>query len=395
MEAAFAVKEDRRERSKRRRPKRRGIVGQRRRREGERRVRSMAVALLRWALQKGKTVHESANRLLLSPFTLREWQRRWGCDKMAVKELGRPPERGEVKQRELVFALFGLLGPGVGVPTLRSLLPDMPRRELEEIKERYTRIFKAKNRVTYRVLNWTRPGAVWAMDHTWPPMDVDGQFDRLLLVRDLSSRNILSSLPVEGEDSETVIHLLSALFAWYGTPLVIKSDNGSAFTSDETRRFFRDNGVYLLLSPPGTPKFNGSCEAGCGAVKLYSFHEAARNDRPYAWTPDDVEAGRCRSNIIPRQDDPGERTPDRLFEMRRPVTPGERAAFHFATHHHNREARKELGYLPEIELPIKDQDRIDRLALSRALVEQGFLFFRRRRITPVISRRKFARISKG
>jgi transposase InsO family protein len=395
MEAAVAVKESRRERRKRRRPKRRGIVGQKKRRMDERMIRSMAVALLRWALLRGKTLLEVAKRLLMSPCTLKEWLKKWRDGKMAVKEVGRPPDRGERWYRDLVVALFGLLGPGTGIPTFRSLLPEMSRGELEEIKERYVRIFKAKNKVTYHVLNWTRPGAIWAMDHTWPPMPIDGMFDQLLLVRDLSSRDILSSLPVEDADSATVISLLSALFAWYGTPLVIKSDNGGAFISDDVRKFLRENGVHLLLSPPGTPSYNGCCESGCGSVKLYSFHEAARNDRPYAWTPDDVEAGRCRSNIIPRPDDPQERTPDQIFEAREPVTDGERAAFHFSYLHHEIEVRKELGFFPEIHLSVKEQDRVDRLALSRSLVEQGFLFFRRRRITPVISRRKLTRISQG
>ncbi|MHC5039842.1 MAG: DDE-type integrase/transposase/recombinase [Planctomycetota bacterium] len=358
-------------------------------------VRAMAVALLRWALRKGKTLQEAANRLLLSPFTLREWLRRWGDDKMAVNEVGRPPDRGERWKRDLVLAMFGVLGPAPGIPTLRSLLPEMSRGELEEIKERYERLFKVKNRITYHVLHWTRPGAVWAMDHTWAPMAVDGVFDHLLLVRDLFSRNILSSLPVENEDSETVISLLSALFSWYGAPLAIKADNGSAFTSEETRRFLRENGVHLLLSPPGIPQFNGSCEAGCGAVKLYAFHEAARHDRPFAWTPDDVEAGRCRTNIIPRRDDPHGRTPNEIFAAREPITAGERVAFHFAYLFHESEVRKELGFFQEVDLPVKEQDSVDRLALSRALVEQGFLFFRRRRITPVISRSKFTRISQG
>lgn len=374
MEAAVAVKESRRERSRRRRPKRRGIVGQRERRVNERTVRVVVLALLRWALARGKTLREAAERLLMSPRTLKAWLKRWVDDRMKVKAVGRKPDRGERWHRDLAFALFDLLGPGTGIPTFRCLLPEMSRGELEEIKERYVRIYKSKNKVTYRMLRWTRPGAIWAMDHTWAPMPVDGVFDLLLLVRDLASREILSSLPVETDDSRTVISLLRGLFAWHGKPLLIKSDNGSAFTAQAVRDFLEENGVHLLLSPPGTPQFNGSCEAGCGSVKSYAFHEAARNDRPHAWTPDDVEAGRCRSNIIPRQDDPANRTPDEIFASREPVSQGERAAFHFAYLHHAEQVREELEIDPGKELSVKEQDRIDRLALSRALVEECFLF---------------------
>ena len=395
MEAAVAVKESRRERGRRRRPKRRGIVGQRERRENERAVRVMVLAVARWALAHGKTLEEAAQKLFMSPRTLKEWLKSWAKDKMEVKAVGRKPDRGAGWQRDLAFALFDLLGPGTGIPTFRALLPEMSRGELEEIKERYVRIYKSKNKVTYRMLRWTRPGAIWAMDHTWAPMPVDGVFDLLLLVRDLASREILSSLPVETDDSQTVISLLRGLFAWHGKPLLIKSDNGPGFTAKAVRDFLEANGVHLLLSPPGTPQFNGSCEAGCGAVKSYAFHEAARNDRPHAWTPDDVEAGRCRSNIIPRQDDPFGRTPDQIFESRDPVSPGERAAFHFAYLHHEEEVRAELELEPGVEISVHEQDRVDRLALSRALVQEGFLFFRRRRKPPVISRRKFAKISQG
>lgn len=394
MEAAVSVKASRQERAKRRRPKRRGIVGQRKRRENERTVRSMAVALARKALLLGMKVKDVARRLFLSPLTLQDWVRKWRDDRMKVKEVGRKADRGERWKRDLVVALFAELGPGAGIGTLRILLPEMSRGELEEIKERYVRIFKAKNKITYPMLRWTRPGAVWAMDHTWAPMAVDGEFDLLLLVRDLGSRCVLSSLPVSDTETSTVIDLLRALFSWYGKPLAIKSDNGGAFSSWEMREFLRGEGVFLLLSPPGTPRYNGSCEVGCGSVKLYSFHEAARNDRPFAWTADDVEAGRCRGNIIPRQDDPHGRTPSQLFASRLPVTEGERAAFHFAYLHHEEEVRQEFAFEPGKEPTRQELDAVDRLALSRALVEQGYLLFRRRRITPVISRRKFTRISK-
>jgi hypothetical protein len=39
------------------------------------------------------------------------------------------------------------------------------------------------------------------------------------------------------------------------------------------------------------------------------------------------------------------------------------------------------------------QDQVDRIALAKALYDLGYLEFRRRWITPVISRKKLARVS--
>jgi hypothetical protein len=55
-------------------------------------------------------------------------------------------------------------------------------------------------------------------------------------------------------------------------------------------------GTLQLLSPPGTPEYNGTCEAGIGSLKTRTHHEAARNDRPGEWTCDDVEGARMMDN---------------------------------------------------------------------------------------------------
>jgi transposase InsO family protein len=86
------------------------------------------------------------------------------------------------------------------------------------------------------VLHWHRPGAVWAMDHTEPPCAVDGRWRHILAVRDLASRMQLGWIPVTSEDAHEACQALEGLFRRYGPPLVLKSDNGSAFISDDTRK---------------------------------------------------------------------------------------------------------------------------------------------------------------
>src|SRR4051794_40312674 len=57
------------------------------------------------------------------------------------------------------------------------------------------------------------------------------------------------------------------LFHEHGAALVLKSDNGAAFISEPLRRFLDGSPARLLLSPPYTPEYNGSIEAGNGALK--------------------------------------------------------------------------------------------------------------------------------
>jgi hypothetical protein len=130
------------------------------------------------------------------------------------------------------------------------------------------------------------------MDYTEPPGAVDGVYGSILVVRDLSSGMQLMALPVEAATAEETTAALEALFRAYGAPLVLKSDNGSAFTAEGVERFLEACEVYHLLSPPRLPSYNGACEAGIGSLKTRAHHESARNDRPGEWTCDDVEAAR-------------------------------------------------------------------------------------------------------
>ena len=52
----------------------------------------------------------------------------------------------------------------------------------------------------------------------------------------------------------------------------------------------------LLLSPPGTPEYNGAVEAGIESLKTRAHFIAARNDPPGEWTRDDVEGPRLMAN---------------------------------------------------------------------------------------------------
>ncbi len=369
---------------------RRGVPAQRGRRAAERTIRASAVAYARWAQRQGLSLAEAAGRLGMAVSTLRSWMKRWGEDRMALRLRGRPLDRARREERVAVLALFGLMGPGLGLPTLMDLFPDVARRELEELQRRYRHVYRRKNCVLLHVLRWTRPGAVWAMDFAEPPRPIDGLYDRVLVVRDLASGYQLLALPTVGESAACVKQSLHGLFAWKGTPLVLKSDNGGSFTSAIVEQFLKEWGVLQLRSPEGTPAYNGSVEAGIGSLKTRAHYEAARHNRIWEWTCDDVHAALDQANETARPRGAGGPTPDEAWRARLRITSEERSTFHSLYGQHAERERLER----RTESPNQRQRAsIDRVAIGRALIESDLLLVRRRRVSPPFIRRKWAKIS--
>jgi transposase InsO family protein len=262
------------------------------------------------------------------------------------------------------------------VPTLQALVPELARREVEDLLRRYRRAWRRRRCLVQRRLLWTRPGAVWAIDYAEPPSPIEGSYGCLLAVRDLASGYQLLWLPVPDESAQTAVAALAALFREHGAPLVLKSDNGSAFIAGELAALLEGWRVWQLFSPPRTPRCNGSCEAGIGSMKTRTHHEAARQGRPAEWTCDDAEAARQQANQTARPWGPRGPVPEERWHGRRPIEPSEQSAFAEAVDQGEQEARREQGYPPGAALGALAQVAVTRTALSRALVAHGLLQFR-------------------
>ena len=65
---------------------------------------------------------------------------------------------------------------------------------------------------------------------------------------------------VSSTDSANVIHALREVFAYFGLPDQIVSDNGTAFVSEEFQQFLRGNGIQHIRSSPYHPQINGEAE---------------------------------------------------------------------------------------------------------------------------------------
>jgi hypothetical protein len=339
----------------------------------ERDIRADAVALLRRAAGQGLRLKEVAARLGISARTLARWSAQQQRGRLATRPRGRPAQRAARALRRRLLALLGLLGPRTGVATLQALCPGMARREVRDLLRRYHRAWRRRRRLLTRRLHWTRPGTVWAIDFAEPPQPIEGRYRRLLAVRDLASGYQLLWLPVPDESAAVAVAALTALFHEHGAPLVLKTDNGSAFIAAEFEALLAAWGVWQLISPPRMPRYNGSCEAGIGSMKGRTHHESTRQGRPGEWTCEDAEAARLQANETARPWGSSGPTPEEAWAGRQPVGAAERPSFATAVRRQQRKARRRQGHPPTGSPDRMAEAAVNRVALREALVRRGLL----------------------
>lgn len=72
---------------------------------------------------------------------------------------------------------------------------------------------------------------------------------------------------VNTTSSQCAIRALRQIFSEQGLPEVLVSDNGTAFTSEEFKKFLKCNGIRHILTPPYSPSSNGQAERTVQTVK--------------------------------------------------------------------------------------------------------------------------------
>ena len=81
----------------------------------------------------------------------------------------------------------------------------------------------------------------------------------LLIVVD-SYTKWLKVFVTSSTSSTCVIENLRKCFSVFGLPLVVVSDNGTCFTSEQFKLFLSKNGIRHVCSPPRHPASNGQAE---------------------------------------------------------------------------------------------------------------------------------------
>ena len=110
---------------------------------------------------------------------------------------------------------------------------------------------------------WQWPRRVWQRLH----IDyAECQKQNFLIVVDSHSK-WMEVFPMQSTTSFKTIETLRMLFASYGLPEDIVSDNGPQFTSSEFAEFTQKNGIRHILTPPYHPASNGAAEKCVQTVK--------------------------------------------------------------------------------------------------------------------------------
>jgi transposase InsO family protein len=330
--------------------------------------------------------------LKLAPRTLAAWRRHSARGELTARLRGRPVREPTREEREVVTSVLEEIGPGLGVPALQACFPETPRCVLSYLVQTYRRQFEAEHRQVLETLHWQRPGAVWAIDHSQPPRSIDGRYEQIVAVRDLASGSQLAWTAVYGATASEALAVLESLVRAHGPPLVLKSDNGSAFVSDDFGAWLDRWQIVPLLSPVRMPRFNGACEAGIGAAKRRTEYLALRHGRADDWSLDDLEAARLWGNEDHYPGGFAAGTPASKFASRTPIDLAERDTFSAAVaarEHELQEVACTAGDEPSDRLRAAHHRR----AVRQVLVDQSYLVITRRSIPQLIPAAKCATIT--
>jgi transposase-like protein len=364
-----------------RQPQPLGLDHQKALRRLECQARSRAGALTRWAQARGIPADLVAHRIGVARQTLEHWEQLRRERQLHDCPRGRPPQPVEPGLEDLVNEVLQECRGHLGLPTLKDLFPCVPRTTLKAWRTQY----RQQHDPTMEHLTWTSPGTVWAADYTPVPAPIDGCYPFILCIRDLASAQHLLAWPVPQATAQITLRALRYLFALYGPPLVLKTDNGSPFTADLVRDLLALCHVAHLRSPPLTPRYNGAQEASIGSIKSRALHLATAAGRFDIWTCDDIEAARLEANTQGRPFGRFGLTPEQRWSQRTPILPPQRTSFlqavAAATSAVQQNFLRSLSPRPEspTTLPLNATQRatVTRRAIRRTLVERGYLVARR------------------
>lgn len=118
----------------------------------------------------------------------------------------------------------------------------------------------------------TRPNQTWSLDFMHDAL-ADGRKIRLLNIIDEYTRECLQITVDTSLNSRKVGNELEKLIDLRGKPEMIKSDNGTEFTSNFILRFCADQGINWHYIQPGKPYQNGSIESFNGKLRDECLNE--------------------------------------------------------------------------------------------------------------------------
>ena len=327
----------------------------------------------------GFSCRRAASLLGVSASTVCGWLRRARDVVRGVisRRPGRPMLVADRLTRNDVYAALQARGGRISDHELKAAFPHVGRAVLRRLKKRWRRLSRRLGRRRLEQLTWQQPGAVWAMDFAEVAGGIEDLGRHLLVVRDLGSGAVIDASPCRSQDAPRVLRVLRRLFADHGAPLVLKSDNGSAFISQATRQLLAAHDVLPLFSPPGTPAYNGGCEAAVGSVKSRAVALASMRGGHSGVTLDDLHGAVEQIAAQPVERRAGAHARRDVWRDRSAVTAAMRAELRRHVERHREAACTARGIAWHGDLAHDLRASVDRFAIGRALRELRYLLTRR------------------
>ncbi len=127
-------------------------------------------------------------------------------------------------------------------------------KDIESLAKSCEPCNSARNSPPFQYHPWAYPQAPWERVHIDYAGPVDGLY--FLIVVDAFSK-WLEVIPMRTTTAPATVKVLRDLFARFGLPIHVVSDNGSQFTSDFFNNFMKRNGIKHTTTAPYHPKSNG------------------------------------------------------------------------------------------------------------------------------------------
>ena len=222
----------------------------------------------------------------LSYASFRRWKHRLDCGQPAVFKPG-PHKVMPLLLEDLRAAMYQLnhghqRSRGAG-RLCRQYQDQISRRDLQVLTRTVRRELAHQHQAELRHITWKIPGLVWSLD--------DAELARfahrklhLHQVQDLASRYKFTPWVGEQVLGETVASHLEQLFLLYGSPLVLKRDNGSNLNQEAVNALLARYLVIPLNSPPHYPPYNGGIERAMQEMKT-PLHEKILDSGPIPEPP--------------------------------------------------------------------------------------------------------------
>jgi len=232
-------------------------------------------------LQKGER-SRLAGLLAVTARTLHNWRREAARGEPEQARPGRPVYAPELVYRVLRRTRRELKRQGWSAGW-RSVLGALGGEDPVRLVQRCLALWKRRKRRRLRLLRGGLRKTIlvqarevlWSIDAMQAGHNGEGEARFAEVLRDVGGARTISIRIGPASKAQDVIALLESARRTRGAlPLVLSSDNGSAYASDLLERYLEEHRVVHLRSLPHTPQHNAWAEHGIGELRAESGLES-------------------------------------------------------------------------------------------------------------------------